>query len=275
MADNVDNKNFLAFLKMHGLGNDFVVIDGRPTPPALSQEAIRALADRRTGVGCDQVALIETDAQADVRLSFWNPDGSRAGACGNATRCIAAREMALTGAHKLTIRTDRGTLAARDAGDGLTSINMGAALTDWRDIPLSRPTDALHLPLDGDPVATGMGNPHCTFFVENVEEVDLARLGPQTEHDPLFPERTNVQIAQRIANDHLRVRVWERAAGITPASGSSACAAAVAANRRSLVGSSARITLDGGDLQIDIQDDGVWMTGPTTEVFNGQICLRH
>ncbi|MFW5654443.1 MAG: diaminopimelate epimerase [Roseicyclus sp.] len=259
----------LPFMKMHGLGNDFVVIDARVTPVTVSPALARAIADRNRGVGFDQLAIIEPDAEADLRLRFLNADGSPSAACGNATRCIARHEMEMRGCARLSIRTGRGLLEARDAGRGLTSVNMGKPLTDWADIPLSRAVDTLHLPLDGDPVATSMGNPHCTFFVADAEAIDLAERGAAVENDPLFPERTNVQFAQMLGPDRMRVRVWERGAGVTLASGSSSCAVAVAAARRGLTGREVRITLDGGDILIDWRETGVWMTGPTAHVFSG------
>jgi diaminopimelate epimerase len=257
----------LPFAKMHGLGNDFVVIDGRGGAHVNSGLA-RAMGDRHRGVGFDQLAMVMDDDQADLALIFWNADGSTAGACGNATRCVAAREMAARGTDRLTIRTERGVLQARATADG-PSVNMGAPLLEWREVPLAREVDTLHLPLPGDPAATGMGNPHCTYFVEDAEAVDLAAFGPPREHDPLFPERTNVQVAHVAGPDRLRMRVWERGVGVTLASGSSSCAVAVAAARRGLTGRKVRVDLDGGVLQIDWRDDGVWMTGPTAHVFDG------
>jgi diaminopimelate epimerase len=254
---------------MHGLGNDFVVIDARVTARAVTAELARALADRHRGVGFDQLAVIEPDDTADLRLVFYNADGSLSAACGNATRCIARHEMEVRDRSEITIRTDRGILQARDAGGGLTSVNMGQPLTDWADIPLAEAADTLHLPIAGDPVATSMGNPHCTFFVDDAEGLDLAARGAEMEHHPLFPERTNVQFASLLASDHLRMRVWERGTGVTLASGSSSCAVAVAAARRGLTGRSVRLTLDGGEIAVDWRDTGVWMTGPTSHVFSG------
>lgn len=271
----------LRFKKMHGLGNDFVVIDGRGDSAAVPIATIRAMADRHRGIGYDQLAILTdtctvtnsdtgTDRTgADVHLTFYNADGSLSAACGNATRCIARWLMYERKATTLTLSTDRGLLFALDAGNGLTSINMGHPELEWHQIPLSRPSDTLTLPLDGGPTATGMGNPHCTFFVDDAASIDLATLGPRYEHDPLFPQRTNVQFATVIGPDHIRMRVWERGTGITLASGSSSCATAVAAARRGLTGRKVTITLDGGDISVDWRDDGVWMTGPTAHVFDG------
>ena len=256
-------------MKMHGLGNDFVVLDGRVRAPALSVARIRAIADRHRGLGFDQLAVIGSGDGTDAHLTFYNADGSESAACGNATRCIARYLMAETGKATLVLSTARGRLAAVDAGGGLTSVNMGPPQIDWAEIPLSEAMDTLELPIEGGPTATGMGNPHCTFFVEDAEAVPLEQFGARYEHHPLFPARTNVQVASLIAPDHLRMRVWERGVGVTLASGSSSCAVAVAAARRGLTGRRVRIDLDGGTLEVDWRADGVWMTGETAHVASG------
>ncbi|WP_425040884.1 diaminopimelate epimerase [Primorskyibacter sp. S187A] len=265
-----DMTQAMTFHKMHGLGNDFVVFDARDgtvdMPPALAL----ALADRHCGVGFDQMAII-TKGEADAHLTFLNADGSPSAACGNATRCIARMIFDESGADQLTLTTDRGVLHARDQGKGLTSVNMGAPQLLWHEIPLSEDMDTLELPIEGSPVATGMGNPHCTFFVDDATAVPLETFGPRYEHHPLYPERTNVQVASLIGPDHLRMRVWERGTGITLASGSSSCATAVAAHRKGLTGRAVRIELDGGTLEVDWREDGVWMTGPTAHVFTGTL----
>jgi diaminopimelate epimerase len=260
----------LPFMKMHGLGNDFVVLDARDRRITVTPALARALGDRHRGVGFDQLALM-TLVGDDLHLTFHNSDGTRSAACGNATRCIARFVMEETGATALSLTTERGRLDAKDAGDGLTSVNMGQPQLDWRVIPLAREMDTLILPIEGAPTATGMGNPHCSFFVADVDAVDMAAFGPAHEHHPLFPERTNVQVVQVIGPDHLRMRVWERGAGLTLASGSSSCAVAVAAARRGLTGRCVRIDLDGGRLHVDWRADGVWMTGPTAHVFTGTL----
>lgn len=259
----------LPFMKMHGAGNDFVVIDRRCGGAPVTVALARALGDRNRGVGFDQLAVIEADGEAAAQLTFYNPDGSISAACGNATRCIARHLMDETGLNRLILRTERGLLACEDAGNRLARVNMGAPLLEWQDIPLAEATDTLHLPIEGDPVATGMGNPHCSFFVEDVSCIDLAARGSEIEHHPLFPERTNVQFAEHIGENHLRMRVWERGTGITLASGSSSCAVAVAAARRGLTGQQVTLDLDGGRIEIDWRNDGVWMTGPTAHVFDG------
>ena len=259
-------------MKMHGLGNDFVVLDGRARAVSLPAPLVAAIADRRRGIGFDQLAVIGAgEGGADAHLAFYNADGSTSAACGNATRCIARHLMDEAGKTALTLTTARGRLQAVDAGGGLTSVNMGAPQLEWQDIPLAEAMETLELPIEGGPTATGMGNPHCTFFVEDACAVPLDRFGPRYEHHPLYPERTNVQVASVIAPDHLRMRVWERGVGVTLASGSSSCAVAVAAARRGLTGRQVRITLDGGTLDVDWREDGVWMTGETAHIASGHL----
>lgn len=264
------NAKYLPFKKMHGLGNDFVVIDERESGACVDANLAIAMADRNRGVGFDQLATLSNRDGFDVHLTFWNADGSRSAACGNATRCVARYLIDELGKTELKISTDRGTLAAVEVDADLVSVNMGNPQLDWRDIPLAHEVDTLHLPLAGNPVATGMGNPHCTFFVEDAEAVDLGVKGAATETNSLFPEKTNVQFASLSGPDHLRMRVWERGVGVTLASGSSSCATAVAAARRGITGRKVRIDLDGGRLDIDWREDGVWMTGRTAHVFDGQ-----
>lgn len=269
--DHVTPANGLPFMKMHGAGNDFVVIDSRGRESAVVTPSLaRALGDRNRGVGFDQLAEIRdgTDGAA-FALDFWNSDGTRAGACGNATRCVSDYVMRGLGQDAVTLTTARGGLSAVRLADGRVSVNMGAPQLDWQSVPLAHEVDLMHLPLPDDPVAVGMGNPHCVLFVDDAEAVDVAGLGPRYEHDPLFPERTNVEFASVIAPDHLRMRVWERGAGITLACGSGACATAVAAHLRGLTGRRVVLDLDGGVLEIDWRDDGVWMTGPVAHVFDG------
>ncbi len=265
-----DNLTDLLFMKMHGLGNDFVVLDGRAREIPVTSAFAVAVGDRRTGIGFDQLALISEGA-GDAHLTFWNTDGSMSAACGNATRCIARHLMSETGKTELHLTTERGDLYAVDAGNEMTSVNMGAPQLEWQDVPLAEAMDTLELPIEGAPTATGMGNPHCSFFVDDAEAIPMETFGPRYEHHPLFPERTNVQVVSVIGPDHLRMRVWERGAGLTLASGSSSCAVGVAAHRRGLTGRRVQIELDGGTIHVDWRDDGVWMTGPTTHVCNGVI----
>jgi diaminopimelate epimerase len=259
----------LPFMKMHGAGNDFVVIDSRGRGALMTAGLARALGDRNRGVGFDQLAELTDADGADLRLVFWNADGSQAGACGNATRCVSDHVMRGRGLDRITLKTERGTLVAERQEDGRVWVNMGAPQLDFWSIPLARDVDHLHLPLPGEPVAVGMGNPHCVHFVPDAEAVDLAALGPKIERDPLFPQRTNVEFATLLSPCRVRMRVWERGTGITLACGSGACATAVAAHLRGMTGPRVVLEVDGGTLEVDWRDDGVWLTGPVAMVFDG------
>lgn len=268
----------IPFTKMHGIGNDCVVIDAREEPHALRKEQIQLIADRRRGVGCDQLVLIEParNDRAVGFLRFYNSDGSEAQACGNATRCIAARLMQEANSDRIAVETVAGLLSAHIDERGLVAVDMGLAQLEWRDIPLSREMDTLHLDLSAgpysDPVAVGIGNPHCIFFVENADALDPATHGPMVENNPLFPERTNVEFVSVLDRKHIRMRVWERGAGITQACGSGACAVAVAAVRRGLTDRQVEIILDGGSLFIDWRTDNhVVMSGPVAVAFTGNL----
>lgn len=262
------------FHKMHGLGNDFVIFDAREHDLSLTAPQVRALADRHLGIGCDQLIVIRpagAPGQADLAMQIFNHDGSEVSACGNATRCVVAlvgRDVLIeTGAGLL-----RGTL-----GDGAVTIDMGLPGLEWDTLPLAYPMDTTHLPVGWedltDPAAVSMGNPHVIFFLDDSATVDLERLGPLIEHDPLFPERVNVNIAH-LADDGIHLRVWERGAGLTLACGTGACATAVAAIRRKLVAGPVQVHLPGGVLTIDWQPGStVLMSGPATHVFSGEIEL--
>jgi diaminopimelate epimerase len=268
------------FTKMQGLGNDFVVIDGRSRALALGESDRRRIADRRLGVGCDQLIVLEPGrAAADVFMRIYNPDGSEAGACGNATRCVAGILMRERGSARVTVETISGLLPATDAGGGRITVDMGEIRTGWRDIPLAQECDTLHLPLAegayADPVGVNVGNPHAVFFVPDAEAVELAAVGPRLEHAPLFPARANIEFVQVLGPQRLRMRVWERGAGITPACGSGACATLVAAARRGLTGRKADVVLDGGTLTIEWLDNNhVLMTGGWAESFRGEIAVE-
>ena len=266
------------FIKMHGLGNDFVVLDGRQNGIALSAEQARALADRHTGVGCDQVIVIEParDKSADAFMRIHNADGGEVMACGNASRCIASLLMAETGKQEIVLETGAGLLNAKAANGGNVTVDMGPAKLEWNEIPLAEETDTLHLSFSRgdlkDPVAVNVGNPHAVFFVDDAEAIDLETVGPEIEHHPFFPERTNVEAAQVISPDKIRLRVWERGAGITQACGTGACATLVAALRRGLTGRKASIMLDGGTLEIEwLENNHVMMTGPVATSFTGTV----
>ncbi len=268
----------MPFIKMHGAGNDFVVLDGRARALDISPAAARAIGDRHKGVGFDQLILIQPDdsGMADAHIRFLNADGSESAACGNGTRCVAALLMSETGKDHVVLETETGLLDAEARPDGRISVDMGPAKTEWQDIPLADAMDTLHLPISegplADPVGVGMGNPHAVFFVDDAAKIDLARLGAKLERHSLFPERANIGIAQVLAPDRLRLRVWERGVGITLACGSGACAALVAAVRRNLAERKAAVVVDGGELEIEWLEDGhVLMTGPVAHSFAGTL----
>jgi diaminopimelate epimerase len=258
-----------AFTKMQGLGNDFVVLDTRVQPlPPVTAALARGLADRRTGIGCDQVILLEPSQIADFRMRIFNADGGEVEACGNATRAVA-----LLHGSPARIETAAGVLST-EPGAGGAAVDMGEPRFEWETIPLAYAMDTLTLPVGWDeleqPSAVNVGNPHAVFFVEDCDAVALERLGPVIEHDPLFPERVNVGVATVENRDALRLRVWERGVGLTRACGTGACAAAVAAMRRGLVEREVTVSLPGGSLLIAWGEDGrITMTGPASESFRG------
>jgi diaminopimelate epimerase len=268
------------FLKMNGLGNDFVVVEARSAPFSPSAAEVRAIADRTHGVGCDQLIAIEPAPGADARVRFWNADGEEVSACGNGTRCVGWLLMQSTGKDEAVIETRAGTLLARRAGERLVSVDMGEPGLDWRQIPLAAPHDTValdvvlyaHPQLGAPPGCVSMGNPHVVFFVTDLAEAPVVSAGPAVERHPLFPEQVNVGFAQVLGRDRIRLRVWERGAGLTRACGTGACAALVAAARRDLTGRAATVELDGGELFIDWRADGhVIMTGPAAVDFAGEL----
>jgi diaminopimelate epimerase len=268
----------LRFLKMHGLGNDFVVLDGRATPLAIDPGRARAIADRKTGVGCDQLIVIEQprDPQADAVMRIFNADGGEVEACGNATRCIARLLMDQQGRDHFVVETAAGLLDATAAEGGLIAVDMGPARLGWQDIPLREACDTLRVPVEAGmlawPTCVSMGNPHAVFFVDDAAAVPLETLGPLLEHHAMFPQRANIGIAEVRGPDRMRLRVWERGAGITLACGTGACAALVAASRRGLTGRRAAIEVDGGALTIEwLQNGHVVMTGPVAISFAGEL----
>jgi diaminopimelate epimerase len=263
----------IPFRKMHGAGNDFVVVDARLAALALSAARIAALSDRQTGIGCDQFITLEPSARADVFMRIHNSNGTEAGACGNATRCVAAILHEETGRELVHIETISGVLPAIVTAAGI-KIDMGVPGLRWSDIPLAHDTDTLHLPLEGDPAAVSMGNPHATLFVADIAQARIATQGPALEQHPIFPQHANIGFAQILAPDRIRLRVWERGAGLTRACGSGACAALVNAHRRGLAARHARLELDGGHLAIEWRPDNhVLMTGPATLAFQGTVDL--
>ncbi|MFT9214652.1 diaminopimelate epimerase [Acetobacter sp. KSO5] len=262
-----------SFSKMHGLGNDFVILDERAGHLSLTPARIAALADRRRGIGFDQLVTLRPACAegAHVFVRFFNPDGSEAGACGNASRCVADLVFRQTGNRTPVLQTRAGTLPARIEENGLVTVDMGTPKLDWQAVPLAAEMDTLHLPLDGDPAAASMGNPHATFFVK---DFSMLSHGSALEHDPLFPDRANIGFARIDSPESMRLKVHERGAGVTEACGSGACAAVVNAVRRGLVERRCTVELDGGILQIEWAENGhVLMTGPAATAFDGMVDL--
>jgi len=263
------------FHKMHGLGNDFVVFDARDAPLAMTPARAQAIADRHTGIGCDQLILIERSTVADARMRIWNADGSEVESCGNATRCVA---MLIGGAPSIETL---GGLLTSEATAGGASVDMGAPRFEWEAVPLAYPMDTGALPLAWDgvaplvpPIALSVGNPHVVLLVADLDSIDLASVGAAIEHDPVFPERINVNFAMVESPDRIRLRVWERGAGLTLACGTGACATAVAAIRSGRAKSGVTVALPGGELVIDWAPGGtIRMTGPATHVFSGDLDL--
>jgi diaminopimelate epimerase len=259
----------MRYFKMNGCGNDFVILDARSRGVLpLSETQARAIADRKSGVGCDQVIALERSMRGDAYMRIWNADGGESDACGNAARCVAWLLMEEGGAVSRRIETPAGMLYAERAGDCVISVDMGSPMLRWEEIPLARAmaTDRMDYEVDGLPApgAVNMGNPHVVFFVNDVRAVPIDTLGPRIEHDPLFPQRVNVGFAEVRSPHQMRLRVWERGAGLTKACGTGACAAVVAAHRQGRTGRAVEVLVDGGSLQIEWRegDDRVLMTGP-------------
>jgi diaminopimelate epimerase len=266
----------IPFRKMNGLGNDFVVLDARRKPIAVTEDQARAIANRNTGIGCDQLIVIEPSRAADVRMRIWNAEGGEVESCGNASRCIADLIFEEKSATSATIETKGGMLTATKAGDKLVTIDQGAPKFGWKDIPLSEQfADTRHIELQVGPIdnpnihspsVVNVGNPHCIFWVKDLDVVDLAKVGPMLEHHPLFPERANVTLAKVEARDHVRIKVWERGAGLTQACGTAACAVMAAGHRIKIIDPKCRISLPGGDLlmSVNLENGHIFMTGPAT-----------
>jgi len=271
------------FRKMNGLGNDFVVLDARSRPLAVTEEKARAIADRATGIGCDQVIVLEPSRVADVRMRIWNNEGFEVESCGNASRCIADLVFAETRKARASIDTRGGLLQAEKAGDGLVRVDNGLPRFGWQDIPLSEPfADTRHIelqvgpieaPLIHSPSVVNVGNPHCIFWVKDLNVVDLGKVGPMLEHHPLFPQRANITLARVDARDRVTIRVWERGAGLTRACGTAACAVMAAGFRIKVIDHKATVTLPGGDLYMERREsDGhILMTGPVSYDFEGEL----
>ncbi|WP_421693255.1 diaminopimelate epimerase [Aestuariivirga sp.] len=271
----------LHFRKMNGLGNDFVVFDARRRPLAMDEAKARAIADRATGIGCDQLIVLEPSSRADVTMRIWNNEGGEVESCGNATRCIADILFDEKKANRATIDTKGGFLVAEKGGDRLVTVDMGAPRFDWQDIPLSEKfhdtryidlhVGPVEAPLIDRPSVVNVGNPHCIFWVKDLGVVDLSKIGPMLEHHPLFPKRANITLARIDARDHAVISVWERGAGLTKACGTAACAVMAAGFRLKRLDARATITLPGGDLLMEIRasDGHIIMTGPVEYEFDG------
>ena len=278
-------RNAHPFRKMNGLGNDFVVLDARVSPIRLDAAGARRIADRKEGIGCDQLIIIEPSGHADAFMRIVNADGSEVEACGNATRCVGALLAGETGRREIAIETAAGILHCTAGSGGMVTVDMGPPQLAWDNIPLARPfpdTAALDVSFDAGaagtlarPGAVNVGNPHCIFIVEDADAYDLAEIGPRIEHDALFPQRVNVSLAQILASDAVRLRVWERGAGLTQACGTAACAAAVVTARRGLTGRKVAVELPGGNLVIEWREaDGrILMTGPWKLDYEGMFDL--
>ena len=270
------------FRKMNGLGNDFVVLDARRHSITITEDKARAIADRKLGIGCDQLIVMENSSTADVRMRIWNAEGGEVPSCGNASRCIADLMFDELKTDAATIETKGGFLVAKKAGEHLVTIDQGKPKFDWKDIPLSEAfPDTRHIelqvgpidaPLLHSPSVVNVGNPHCIFWVNDLNVVDLSKVGPMLEYHPLFPERANISLAKVVARDHVLLKVWERGAGLTRACGTAACATMAAGHRIKIIDAKCRITLPGGDLFMSVDDEGhILMTGPAALDFEGTL----
>ncbi len=277
----------LPFRKMNGLGNDFVVIDargdGRGRPLVITETRARAIADRKTGIGCDQLIVMEKSSTADVTMRIWNAEGGEVESCGNASRCVADLIFDERGTELASIETKGGLLQARKAGAHLVTIDQGVPKFGWKDVPLSEEfADTRHIelqvgpvdaPLIHSPSVVNVGNPHCIFWVNDLDVVDLGKVGPMLENHPLFPERANISLAKVVARDHVQMKVWERGAGLTKACGTAACAVMAAGHRIKIIDATCRMSLPGGDLfmAVNEEDGHVLMTGPSAFDYDGVI----
>ena len=270
------------FRKMNGLGNDFVVFDARAHALAMDETRAKAIADRKSGIGCDQVIVLEPSKTADVKMRIWNNEGFEVESCGNASRCIADLLFGENGVTRATIDTKGGHLVAEKGGGNLVTVDNGIPRFGWRDIPLSEEfADTRHIelqvgpidaPLIHSPSVVNVGNPHCIFWVRNLDIVDLGQVGPMLEFHPLFPQRANITLARVDARDHVTIRVWERGAGLTKACGTAACAVMAAGRRLRIIDAQCRVTLPGGDLLMEQRADGhIIMSGPVTYEFEGDL----
>ncbi len=273
----------IPFRKMNGLGNDFVVLDARVRPLQMTDDKVRKIADRKSGIGCDQVIVLERSDKADVRMRIWNQEGFEVESCGNASRCIADLLFEEMHTNTATIETKGGFLVARKSGERLVTVDNGIPQFEWNKIPLSEKFhDTRHIelqvgpidaPLIHSPSVVNVGNPHCIFWVNDLDVVDLSKVGPMLEHHPLFPQRANISLAKVHDRNHLTLKVWERGAGLTRACGTAACAAMAAGARTKMIDRRCKITLPGGDLVMEWReaDDHILMTGPLDYEYEGTL----
>lgn len=262
--------------KMHAHGDHFVLVDARGRIPVVTSSLAVRLGNNRRGIGFNQLCEMTDSSVADVHLQFWNPDGSSLNVCGSATRGVAELLMSEMASKSMTVETAMGILHCQRAPNGSITVNMGQPILNWQDIPLERCVDTLMLPLENSPSACSMGNPHCTFFVNDVSAVDVATKGPILESDPLFPNRTNVHFVEIIDRSNIRLRIWERGGGIPDGSGSCSCAAAVNSIRRGFTDNEVNVHCDGGSFQVRwISDLGVFLTGKVERIFFGQLAAEY
>jgi diaminopimelate epimerase len=272
----------MKYIKMNGIGNAFVVLDARRDPFVLTPDQAKKIANPETGVKCDQILILENSDKCDVFMRIWNSDGETVAACGNGTRAVGWLIANEKKSHEVSIETEAGQLFAKLIGPMRVSVDMGKPGLDWTQIPLSERMDTIRMELQVGPIdrpilwgpgAVSMGNPHCVFFVDDAETAPVVQVGSMIEHHPLFPERANIGFAQVINRSHIRLKVWERGAGLTLACGTGACAAMVAASRRKLVGRQATVILDGGELEIEwrLEDDHVIMSGVVEFEGSGEL----
>ncbi|NWD87594.1 diaminopimelate epimerase [Pseudomonas sp. K5002] len=262
----------LQFVKMHAHGDDFIVIDRRGQDDPITAEIARRLGDRHRGIGFNQLAVVLDCTDAAARITFWNPNGTPLDTCGSATRGVADMLMREAGTATLVLRTNRGLLTCvRESGQRV-SVDMGLPSLGWEEIPLAQAMDTERLPLEGDPAACGMGNPHCTFFVDDLATVDIAAVGPSLETHPLFPNKTNVHFVQVLDRGHIRLRIWERGGGIPQGSGSCCCGAVVNGIRRGLLDDTVDVQCDGGTVTVHWDGrGGVVLTGAVQTVVHGTV----